>query len=134
MLLPRWERGWLRDRGSRCPNLAVGDGRECFRFLFPEAVARQVGVPNASDIEKIEEVVRKMLEPLVAHRDKIVAYWDPLRQERATWGDLVDAFRVLTPLYANLWRLHTGESYQVPTLSPHSRESTSELLAAAIQR
>ena len=113
---------------------ALREGRECFRFLFPEAVARQAGVPNASDIEKVEEVVRKVLEPLVVHRDKIVAHWDPLPQQRATWGDLVDAFRVLTPLYANLWRLHTGGPYQVPTLSPHSRESTSYLLAAGIQR
>ena len=112
----------------------LAEARESFRFLFPNALARKAGRPNAEDVTKIEEKLRTDLEPMFAHRDKIVAHWDPLRQRRSTWGDLVHALNVLVLLYGHLWRLHTGVPYQVPTLSPHSRESTSALLAEAIQR
>jgi hypothetical protein len=123
-----------RDKITPEQRALLADGREAFRYLFPQAVVRQSGRPNAADVKLVEDAVRSVLKPLLTHRDRIVAHWDPESQRRATWGDLVNAVRVLVELLSRLWFIHTGTVYQVPTLSPHSRESTSALLAEAVQR
>jgi len=83
---------------------------------------------------RLEEEVRRVLTPLRAHRDKVVAHWDPGPLRPATWGDLTDAFLELEQLFSRLWVVHTREIYLIEARSPHSRESTAEILANAIQR
>lgn len=126
--------GHPRGRLSPKEQAALAEARDSFRFLFPDAVARKAGRPNAGDVTKIEEIVRGVVEPLRTHRNRIVGHWDAKPQRRATWGELVDPLRVLVSLFGHLWLVHTGVPYQVPTLSPHSRESTSALPADAILR
>ena len=105
-----------------------------FDTLFPNAVTRNSDRPNADDVLRLEEQLRICLAPLRVHRDKILAHWDANPPPPATWGNLVEPFLVLEQLLGRLWHVHAREPYKVQTLSPHTRESTSEILAKAIQR
>ncbi len=127
----------LRQRPDPAAEARVLDDAEvasAFMFLFPDAVRRAAHRPNAADIASLERQLATLLESVKRHRDKIVAHWDPGQHAPATWGDLATPFLALEALLSKPWVVHTRATYLIETLSPHPRESTSQLLADGILR
>lgn len=83
---------------------------ERYDARFPGVSARSAGAPNHKDIDAVVDKLRKVLEPIKRHRDKVVAHWDD-QAEPATVTDLEHALAHIEALLGDLFLFSQLGSY-----------------------